>query len=119
MGTTGVATGVAVAGGTVGVGKGLVGTTAWGVADGVAEVAGASEGSSVSGVTVEYLGVEFCSHANTTEITIDATSTIHIVMGMPFGIDPRGHSVAIISGISVVTIRLISTAVSVLNANRG
>ena len=58
MGTIGVAAEVAVAGGVVGVGIGLVGTTDWGVADGVAEVTGALEGSSVSGVTVEYLGVE-------------------------------------------------------------
>ena len=59
-----------------------MGTTDWGVADGVAEVTGASEGSSVLGVTVEYLGAESCSQANNIDITKEAASTILIVMGM-------------------------------------
>ena len=117
VGTTGVVSRVAVADGAVGVGKGLVGTTDWGVADGIAEVTGASEGSSVSGVTVEYLGVESCSHAIPTTNKIDTASTILIVMGMTIGFDPRGNSVAIISGIRVLIIRLTITGISGLNYN--
>ena len=117
VGTTGVAVGVAVAGGADGVGLTTVGPTAWGVADGVAEVAGASEGFFVSGVTVEYLGAESCSHASPTETKIDATSTIHIVMGMPFGFDTRGNSATIISEVRMLIIRLIITGISGLNYN--
>ena len=76
VGTIGVAAEVAVAGGVVGVGKGLVGTTDWGVADGVAEVGKTLDGITVSGVTGVCQGAGFRAHDNPTRNKRGNASTI-------------------------------------------
>ena len=85
MGTTGVVSRVAVADGAVGVGKGLVGTTDWGIAAVAGGVAVASraagvgktlDGITVSGVTGVCQGAGFRAHDNPTRNKRDTASTI-------------------------------------------
>ena len=85
VGTIGVAAEVAVAGGVVGVGKGLVGTTDWGIAAVAGGVAVASravgvgktlDGITVSGGTGVCQGAGFRAHDNPTRNKRDTASTI-------------------------------------------